>query len=75
MTTGLAIAARFEIPALHLGPITLHAFGALVALAVLVGTWVLRRRAQAEHLDPELAGRMVMWCSWVASSAHTWWIG
>lgn len=47
----------FEQP--HLGPF--HAFGALVAMAVLVGTTVLQKRAIHEKLDPELASRLVFW--------------
>lgn len=43
----------------HLGPF--HAFGALVATAVLVGTHVLQRRAEHERLNPELAARLVFW--------------
>jgi phosphatidylglycerol:prolipoprotein diacylglycerol transferase len=47
----------FEQP--HLGPF--HAFGALVAAAVLFGTHVLQKRATHERLDPELASRQVFW--------------
>lgn len=38
-------------PRLVLGPITIHAFGVLVAVAVLVGTAVAERRARATGLD------------------------
>lgn len=51
----------FEQPRLHLGPLTIHAFGALVATGVLVGTEVLKRRARKESLDMLLAVRMVTW--------------
>jgi len=40
---------------------TIHAFGALVALAIMVGTEILRRRAKRLGLDPLLAGRLVTW--------------
>lgn len=51
----------FEQPRLHLGPLTIHAFGALVATGVLVGTEVLKRRAKQQGLDVLLAVRMVTW--------------
>jgi phosphatidylglycerol:prolipoprotein diacylglycerol transferase len=47
----------FDQPSL--GPF--HAFGALVAAAVLVGTSVLQKRATHERLDAELASRLVFW--------------
>lgn len=37
----------FPQPALHLGPITVHAFGVLVACALVVGMRILRQRAAA----------------------------
>lgn len=51
----------FEQPRLHLGPLTIHAFGALVATGVLVGTEVLKRRAKQQSLDVLLAVRLVTW--------------
>jgi phosphatidylglycerol:prolipoprotein diacylglycerol transferase len=51
----------FSQPRLDLGLLTIHAFGALVALAVIVGTEVLRRRARTQGLDPDLAARLVGW--------------
>ena len=51
----------FEQPRLSLGPLTIHAFGALVAAAVIVGSKVVDRRAQTEGLDPDMAKRLVAW--------------
>jgi phosphatidylglycerol:prolipoprotein diacylglycerol transferase len=47
----------FEQPSL--GPF--HLFGALVAAAVLVGTWILRKKSIQDHIDPEVSGQMVFW--------------
>jgi len=45
----------FPQPAYHLfGPVTVHAFGAIVALAVIVGWQRVVARARAKRLDPEL---------------------
>lgn len=51
----------FDQPHLPLGPLTIHAFGALVATGVLVGSEVMRRRAMRQDLDPVLATRLVTW--------------
>jgi phosphatidylglycerol:prolipoprotein diacylglycerol transferase len=48
-------------PTLHVGPITIHAFGVLVAVAMIVGLRFVRRRAAAVGLDPFLADRLVTW--------------
>lgn len=50
----------FEQPQLHLGPITIHAFGALVALGILVAFRLIRRRAPRLGLDGVLAERLAM---------------
>ena len=45
----------FPQPEVHLfGPITVHAFGAIVALSVIVGWQMTVARARAKGLDPEL---------------------
>ena len=36
----------FEAPAISVGPVTLHAFGMLVAAAILLGRRMLVRRAE-----------------------------
>lgn len=51
----------FDQPKLSLGPITIHAFGVLVALAVWVGFRVFNKRVQAAGLDPRLAERLFTW--------------
>jgi len=45
----------FPQPEFHLfGPVTIHAFGAIVALAVIVGWQRIVARTRAKSLDPEL---------------------
>jgi phosphatidylglycerol:prolipoprotein diacylglycerol transferase len=50
----------FAQPKLHLGPITIHAFGVLVASGILLAFRIIRRRAAAQGLDGVLAERMAM---------------
>lgn len=45
----------FEQPALPLGPITIHAFGAIVASSVVLGERIMRRRVQAAGLDEKVS--------------------
>jgi phosphatidylglycerol:prolipoprotein diacylglycerol transferase len=52
---------HIEQPTLHVGPITIHAFGVLVAIAMIVGLRFVRRRAAADGLDPMIADRLVTW--------------
>jgi phosphatidylglycerol:prolipoprotein diacylglycerol transferase len=52
---------HFEQPSISLGPLTIHAFGVLVAVAVLVGMAVARRRAAATGLDARVTERLVLW--------------
>jgi phosphatidylglycerol:prolipoprotein diacylglycerol transferase len=51
----------FEQPAWQLGPVTVHAFGVMVALAALVGLTMARRRFQQDGLDPEVGERLGGW--------------
>jgi phosphatidylglycerol---prolipoprotein diacylglyceryl transferase len=50
----------FEQPKLHLGPITIHAFGALVALGILLALRLIRRRARRIGLDAAVAERLAV---------------
>lgn len=50
----------FEQPKLHLGPITIHAFGVLVAVGILLAFRLIRRRAPRVGLDAVLAERLAM---------------
>ena len=50
-----------EQPELHIGPLALHAFGALVVCAVWVGTWVARRRTVRLGLSPTHLEGMLTW--------------
>lgn len=43
----------FEQPVLHLGPLSIHAFGALVALGIFVGMQLTLWKAKREGLDPK----------------------
>jgi phosphatidylglycerol---prolipoprotein diacylglyceryl transferase len=48
----------FEQPRLHLGPITIHAFGVLVAAAVLVGYRLFRGQLRVRDLDRLIGDRL-----------------
>lgn len=51
----------FEQPKLSLGPVTVVAFGLLVAIAGWVGLSIVQRRAIVERLDPGKASGLVGW--------------
>ncbi len=51
----------FEQPTLPLGPVTLHAFGALVGAALVAGSALVMRRCRATGLDPERGGDMAIY--------------
>jgi len=51
----------FEQPTLPLGPVTLHAFGALVGAALIAGSAIVVRRCRATGLDPERGGDMAIY--------------
>jgi len=53
-------------PVLHLGPLQIHAFGALAAIAVLVGGRVILLRAHRQGIPVE---QMFRFCFWVYASA------
>jgi phosphatidylglycerol:prolipoprotein diacylglycerol transferase len=55
-----AVIPYFQQPKLHLGPITIHAFGVLVATGILLAFRLIRRRAPKVGLDPVLAERLAM---------------
>jgi phosphatidylglycerol---prolipoprotein diacylglyceryl transferase len=50
----------FEQPKLHLGPLTIHAFGALVATGILLAFRLIRKRSPQVGLDPALSERLAM---------------
>jgi phosphatidylglycerol:prolipoprotein diacylglycerol transferase len=50
-----------EQPSLHLGPITIHAFGVAVVMALWVGLTVGERRFQSAGLDPTVGNRLGTW--------------
>jgi prolipoprotein diacylglyceryltransferase len=51
----------FVQPSLSLGPISIHAFGVLVAVGILIGMRLIRRRAAAWGMDPFVAERLTIW--------------
>jgi prolipoprotein diacylglyceryltransferase len=61
----------FEQPRLALGPLTIHAFGVLVAVAVLVGHRMFRWKLKREGMDAVLGERLLTWVLVAASSAPT----
>jgi phosphatidylglycerol:prolipoprotein diacylglycerol transferase len=48
-------------PALHLGPITIYAFGVMVALAAVWGMRGAQQRFQRHALDPRTGSRLASW--------------
>ena len=50
-----------EQPVLHLGPLAIHAFGALVAAAVWFGLTIVHRRFERLGLDPRVGQRLAAW--------------
>src|SRR6187397_2446945 len=61
----------FVQPRLELGPLTVHAFGVLVAVGILVGVEVTRRRARFEQLDPRLTRGVINYALlWGFVAAH-----
>lgn len=48
-------------PSIDLGPVTIHAFGVIVAASALVGLEVARRRIRHLGLDPALGERLAWW--------------
>ena len=54
-----------EQPSLRIGPVTVHAFGVIVAAAVLTGIELGRRRFRRLGLDPGM-GEGVAWYAVVA---------
>lgn len=51
----------FKQPSLELGPLTFHAFGALVVVAILVGSRYIQRRTDEQGLDPDVSYNAVTW--------------
>lgn len=50
-----------EQPLLRLGPVTIAAFGVIVASSVLLGLWIGGRRFRALGLDPALGEGLAWW--------------
>ena len=50
-----------HVPPITLGPLTIHAFGVIAALAVVLGVQATRRRATALGLDVGVVDRLMPW--------------
>jgi phosphatidylglycerol:prolipoprotein diacylglycerol transferase len=50
----------FDQPAVRLGPFTLHAFGALAAIAIMVARSVLLSRARLTGIDPAIMSKALV---------------
>ena len=65
----------FPQPEYHLfGPVTVHAFGGIVAVAVIVGWQMVVSRARAKNLDPELVQDLlsyVVLCGFVVAHLYS----
>jgi len=51
----------FEQPVLRLGPVSIYAFGVLLASAMLIGLHLAQRRARRQGLDPDITSDMFVW--------------
>ena len=47
---------------LHLGPVTIHTYGALLALGALLGILLVGRLAKKSGLDPDQVQNLLVWC-------------
>lgn len=65
----LPLAFEFASPGrvlVQLGPITIRWYGALIAMAVVLGMTLSRRLAEKRHLNPELVTDLAFWLVLVA---------
>lgn len=51
----------FDILGRTIGPLTLHTYGVLLAIAFLVGLWVASRQAKRAGLDPRRVTDLAVW--------------
>jgi phosphatidylglycerol---prolipoprotein diacylglyceryl transferase len=47
--------------AFHLGPLTIHWYGVMIALAFLAGLWTATLRARRENISPEKIADLTLW--------------
>jgi phosphatidylglycerol:prolipoprotein diacylglycerol transferase len=59
---------------LKLGPITLHTYGLLVASGVLIGLWLVRRRAAQMNVDPDGAWNLGVYMTLAALVGAKVWL-
>ena len=57
----LAAIPFHTFPTLRLGPVPIHAFGAFVALGIVLGVWILTRFARQRGLDPDQLSSLAFW--------------
>ncbi|MEW6059021.1 MAG: prolipoprotein diacylglyceryl transferase family protein [Actinomycetota bacterium] len=48
-------------PSFHVGPVTLHTFGLLVALGLVVGSWIFLLHGRRNGLDVDALARLAWW--------------
>lgn len=58
----------------HLGPVTLHTYGLLVATGVLLGLWLVRRRAVQAGVDPDRAWNLGVYITLAALVGSKVWL-
>jgi phosphatidylglycerol---prolipoprotein diacylglyceryl transferase len=51
----------YREPVLHLGPLTFHAFGLLLASSIVLGVYIVRNRAHRFGLSQDLMFRVCFW--------------
>ncbi len=61
MTAVLASIPSPSQNSIEIGPLTIHFYGILIAIGVLVAIWVARRRYTRFGGDPEVAERIFLW--------------
>ena len=58
---------------LHIGPLTIYSFGAMVAIACLTGSWLLEREMTRRGLPGELAVSMAIWATFIGFVTSSVW--
>ena len=54
--------------ALTIGPLSIHAYGLMIALGVIAAVWLLGRRLEVKHLGTrEDASAVAVWAVWASA--------
>lgn len=51
----------YKEPLFHLGALTIHAFSVMMIVAILVGRWIILRRARRFGINPDWMSRLCVW--------------